>query len=84
MLSHQFVFVILNAVIKVTLLMMTASAAALLSRRASASFRHLVWTLGLGCALGFASAFECPSALAGLRFYGSCAAASGRQNAADG
>lgn len=52
MFSHQFVFVLFDAAIKITLLMIAASAVALLSRRASASFRHLIWTLGLGCALG--------------------------------
>lgn len=52
MLSHPFIFALLDAAIKTTLLMIVAIIIARASRRASASFRHLVWTLGLGCALG--------------------------------
>ena len=46
-----FVFLLADATVKAVLLLGLAAAVALLSRRASAAFRHLVWALALGCVL---------------------------------
>ena len=47
----EFVFLLADATVKAAFLLTLAAAVALLSRRASASFRHLVWALALGCVL---------------------------------
>ena len=44
-------YTMLDATVKASLLLALVAAIAILSRRTSASFRHLMWTLGLGCAL---------------------------------
>lgn len=51
MLADRFVFVLGDAAVKAALLLTLAAVLVLCSRRASASFRHLVWALGLGGAL---------------------------------
>jgi hypothetical protein len=42
---------LIDTTARVTVLLALTAIIALLSRRASASFRHLIWSLGLGCAL---------------------------------
>src|SRR4029078_12635783 len=44
--------IVVDAVVKASVILGTTALAALVLRRASASARHLVWTLGLGRALG--------------------------------
>lgn len=51
MLADRFVFVLGDAAVKAALLLTLAAVLAVCLRRASASFRHLVWALGLGGAL---------------------------------
>ena len=51
-LVSRLIFTLADAAIKATVLLALAAAIVLLSRRASASCRHLVWALGLGCVLG--------------------------------
>jgi len=51
MLINKVLFYLWDATVKTTLLLAVVTVAAILSRRASASFRHLLWALGLGCAL---------------------------------
>ncbi len=47
--AARFVFVLVDAAVKAALLLAAASVVAILSRRASASFRHLVWAISLAC-----------------------------------
>ena len=51
MLADRFMFILADAAVKAALLLTLAAVIVLCSRRASASFRHLVWALGLGGAL---------------------------------
>ena len=48
---YGLLFTMVDASIKATVLLALAASVAVLSRRTSASFRHLVWALGLGCVL---------------------------------
>lgn len=50
-LASFLMYTMLDATIKASLLLALIAATAILSRRASASFRHMMWALGLGCAL---------------------------------
>ncbi len=50
-LADRFVFVLVDATVKATVLLALAVIIVVFARRASASFRHLIWVLGLGCAL---------------------------------
>ena len=47
--AMRFLFVLTDTTVKAVLLLATATVIAALSRRASASFRHLVWALALTC-----------------------------------
>ncbi|MGI4790831.1 MAG: M56 family metallopeptidase [Janthinobacterium lividum] len=47
--AMKFLFVLMDATVKAVLLLAAATAIAVLSRRASASFRHLVWAIALAC-----------------------------------
>jgi beta-lactamase regulating signal transducer with metallopeptidase domain len=49
--SQRLVFLLADVTVRATLVLALAALFAILSRRASASFRHFVWALGLGCAL---------------------------------
>ena len=49
--AYGLMYTMIDAAVKASLLLALAAAIAVLSRRASASFRHLAWALGLGCAL---------------------------------
>ncbi len=50
-LADTLLYVLADTSLKATLLLIVTIVIVLLSRRASASFRHLVWALGLGCSL---------------------------------
>ena len=51
LLAEKFVFILADAAVKAALLLTFAAVLVVCLRRASASFRHLVWALGLGGAL---------------------------------
>lgn len=49
--TEGLIFILIDATVKATVLLALAALPAVLCRRASASSRHLVWALGLACAL---------------------------------
>ena len=49
--SRSLLLLMADVTVRATVLMALTAIIAILSRRASASFRHLVWALGLGCTL---------------------------------